>query len=565
MQISKHINGSWIWVVLAIGVLFGSCNEGRYEDGPPIKYKLGDNAEWSKVGVDDSEWVLYTEKSDEDIFWVRVNLDFKEDWKSHEHLGVFLAVFGEYELFWDDVLLDTNGKPGYADKKNGEFQRFFLIPDSLSHKGAHVLALRASQKYYTNQQTVQGFIINDYFNLVRKPLLITTYINIIVGVFLITAIYFFILYFNDKKSFPVLLFSIASFLFSMLITMEYIKFYVSFHYSYFYTRLEIISFLTFLLSFLIPLYFTIQFSFAKRKVLLPLYLMVLVGIYIMNHEYGKYDEMTIYLTSGMWISSVLIVSYGVFKKTKGAIVVFIGLLINVLLHYSMVNYDYSLVVSFIVLLLCMLYILALRIREQRKAYEFSLVQTTRIKHELLKKKIQPHFLMNTLTSLIDWIEESPKKGIEFIEALAGEFDLLNQIEDKKLIPVEQEVQLCKSLLKIMEYRKEIKYIWEDDNLNPNETLPPALIHTLLENGITHCLPLEDNSFRFKLVYSNIGNKKTYRFLTFAKLRDSAKDVKERTGTKYVKARLTESYGSKWTFSSQRMNGGWENIVTIYTK
>ena len=56
--------------------------------------------------------------------------------------------------------------------------------------------------------------------------------------------------------------------------------------------------------------------------------------------------------------------------------------------------------------------------------------------------------MNTLTSLIDWIEESPKKGVLFIEALAQEFDLLNQIENKKQIPIAQEIALCRPSLQL---------------------------------------------------------------------------------------------------------------------
>ena len=90
--------------------------------------------------------------------------------------------------------------------------------------------------------------------------------------------------------------------------------------------------------------------------------------------------------------------------------------------------------SFTILLLSMFYVLAWQIRKQREAFEHSLVETSRLKNELLKKKIQPHFLMNTLTSLIDWVEESPSKGVDFIEALAEEFDLLNQVEDKKTHP-----------------------------------------------------------------------------------------------------------------------------------
>ncbi|WP_437371085.1 histidine kinase [Maribacter litoralis] len=565
MQIRKYTDRSLILLALVIGLLLGSCSEGQYEVGPTIKYKLGDNPEWSKVDFDDSDWSPYIDKSENDIFWVRTDMNFKNDWAHSKKLGIFLAVFGAYEAYWDGVLLGTNGEIGNEKNKSGEYHRFFLIPDSLSRKGPHTLSLRASQKHYLNQQTLQDFSIYNYFDLVRRPLRITLYINILAGAFLITAIYFLILYFNDRKSFPVLLFSISSFLFFLLITAEYIKFYVPFHYSNFYFRLEAISILTLLISFLIPLYFSVQFSLIWRKYLVPIYLTILLAIFYFNHDYGNYDEMTIYLTTSMWVSSVIIVGYGVIKRIKGAVVVFIGLLINVFTHYLMVNYDYSLVLSFIILLLCMFYILGIRIREQRKAYEYSLVQTTRLRHELLKKKIQPHFLMNTLTSLIDWVEESPKKGVQFIEALAGEFDLLNQIEDKQLIPIEQEIQLCKSHLNIMKYRKEIEYVWENENIEPTETIPPALIHTLLENGITHCLPQENGIIKFKLIYSTKPNSKIYRFLTSAKIRNSSMDIREGTGTKYVKARLSESYGSKWDFSSEAIDGGWEDLITIYTK
>ena len=47
---------------------------------------------------------------------------------------------------------------------------------------------------------------------------------------------------------------------------------------------------------------------------------------------------------------------------------------------------------------------------------------------------------------MDWVEESPKKGVFFIEALAKEFDLLNQIEQHTLIPISQEIELCKIIM-----------------------------------------------------------------------------------------------------------------------
>lgn len=228
-------------------------------------------------------------------------------------------------------------------------------------------------------------------------------------------------------------------------------------------------------------------------------------------------------------------------------------------------FNKSLFAGFSLILLGMFYLLSLRIKEQRLAYENSLVQSTRLRLELLKKNIQPHFLMNTLTSLIDWVEEAPDKGVLFIEALAKEFDLFNQIENKTLIPISQEIGLCRSHLEVMTYRKEIDYSWEEEGVDTNEKIPPGIFHTLLENGITHSLPLKDNSIQFKLIFKSNSDYKCYTFLTFATtVRQEASTKKEGTGIKYVKARLTESYQEQWEFTSEPVNHGWKNTIKIYS-
>jgi LytS/YehU family sensor histidine kinase len=173
--------------------------------------------------------------------------------------------------------------------------------------------------------------------------------------------------------------------------------------------------------------------------------------------------------------------------------------------------------------------------------------------------------MNTLTSLIDWVEESPKKGVLFIEALAKEFDLFNQIENKTLIPIAQEIALCRTHLEIMEYRKEIHYAWQEENIDIEQKIPPGILHTLLENGITHSMPMEDNSIKFKLIFESNSQYKCYTFLTFASpVRDGSNNEKQGTGIKYIKARLTESYHSKWEFTSESTNHGWKNTIKIYS-
>ena len=182
-----------------------------------------------------------------------------------------------------------------------------------------------------------------------------------------------------------------------------------------------------------------------------------------------------------------------------------------------------------------------------------------------KKNIQPHFIKNTLTSLIDWVEESPKKGTEFIQALANEFDIMNAISEQSLIPIRQEIALCQMHLKVMGFRKEINYEWEDNGIITSATIPPAIFHTLLENGITHNTPQDNGIIRFKLSFTQNDDFCQYTFETFGKNRELQADRSGGNGFRYIKARLEESYPGYWQFSSTASPQGWTSIIKISNK
>ncbi|MDO5980575.1 histidine kinase [Flavivirga spongiicola] len=556
------------YIHLLLILLLVSCNNrndaNRMYKASEAIYQKGDSPSYSKKNIDDNGWseTIKETKGDE-IFWSRKTIEITKKLDKFETTGIYMQVFGAYEVFWDGVLIGTNGKPGFESStaKTGSFIQSFVIPRHLLDIGNHSLALRTSMFYENEEDRDYHICIDNYKRIIREPLLGTILINILIGIFLIASIYYFLLYLNDIKKYELLLFSVASLLFFLLAIMEYLKFYIPIHYSNFYLRLQIIGVLIFLISFLVPYYFAVQFKFKYYKSFMPIYAILLLIVFVYN--IGHYDFTALLLGQMMWVSSTIIISYAIYKKQKSAIIILIGLILSFIVYKSSV-YDISLFVSFGIILLCMFNVLSVKLKEQRQAFEFSIAESTRLKYELLKKKIQPHFLMNTLTSLIDWVEEAPKKGVKFIEALAEEFDLLNQVENETLIPLSQEIKICKSHLNIMKYRKEINYLWQDEGVLDDETqtIPPAVIHTLLENGITHCLPNNDNEMSFKLIVENEAEKQKITFLTIAKVRRNKTEIKGGTGFKYVKARLTESYGNKWILTSQATKNGWKNEIII---
>lgn len=527
-------------------------------------FKIGDQTEWAAINWQDQDW----EKRialvpDGQVFWSRTKIDILKTPELLHPYGLQLHVYGEYEVFWDGVLIGKNGNPGQEAilDPEGKMWATFSIPIHLTEAGEHLLALRSSLHYFPNHTGIDELEIDYYDDLLTDRIIETSYMHLFAGAFLIASFYFLMLFLSDKKEYATLIFSICCFLFFTLILAQYIKAYVPIHYSLHVIRLRMIGILMLGISFLIPFYFSMQFPFHKRKLLLIIYAGILLFIFLSKH--------VIELTSNnmalsMWLFSFGIVVFGVYKKIKGARLVLLTLLLSVPIVY-VTPFDKSLFAGFSLILLGMFYLLSLRIKEQRLAYENSLVQSTRLRLELLKKNIQPHFLMNTLTSLIDWVEEAPQKGVLFIEALAKEFDLFNQIENQTLIPIAQEIALCRTHLDIMEYRKEINYSWEEEGIDPEQKIPPAILHTLLENGITHSLPLADNSIKFKLIFESNSHYICYTFLTFAAGGMHATSNREEgTGLKYIKARLTESYHSKWDLTSEPTNHGWKNTLKIYS-
>lgn len=550
---------------LLVLLLVTSCSQDPVFKEYETVFQVGDQQEWAAQNWNEQGWRKRIRLvPDGKVFWSRTKIDILKTQESLHPYGIQLHVYGEYEVFWDGVLIGKNGNPGQEAilGPEGKMWATFSIPTHLTEAGEHLLALRSSLYYFPNHIGMDELEIDYYDDLLTDRLIESSYMHLFAGAFLIASFYFLFLFLSDKKEYATLIFSVSCLLFFILILAEFIKAYVPIHYSMHVIRLQIIGILMFGISFLIPFYFSMQFPFPKRKLLLTIYAGVLLFIFLSKYVFELTTVNNMALS--MWLFSFGIVVFGVYKKMKGARLVLLTLLLSVPIGF-VTPFNKSLFAGFSLILLGMFYLLSLRIKEQRLAYENSLVQSTRLRLELLKKNIQPHFLMNTLTSLIDWVEESPKKGVLFIEALAKEFDLFNQIDNQTLIPISQEIALCRTHLEIMEYRKEINYSWQEEDIDLEQKIPPAILHTLLENGITHSLPLEDNSIKFKLIFESNSHYKCYTFLTFAaNVIQTTSNREEGTGLKYVKARLTESYHSKWDLTSESTNHGWKNTIKIYS-
>jgi len=524
------------WIFLLLLSLFSCRNSVRYEVSDPILHRA------------------------DTTFSASIAIDLKE--KFDAPLGLQVHSFGAFSVYWDGNKIGQNGIPSSPGRSEvpGTETSYYQIPDQLAGLGKHIVIVKGTQNYLleTTERSVDAKP-ESYLKLLRQPLIELSLVNLMAGAFLIAAIYYTFLYANSKfKQRTTLLFAVICFLFFSLLVMEYLKFYIDIPYIYFYHRLKIVGWLTFTIAILIPLYFAIHFNLPHKLLFISLLVLALLAIYVI--QYGHYDLTAHLYSLTLWIASVLILIYVLIKKQPGSLLVLLGFVISMVINQYLF-YDFGLYIAFTIILLCILYLQTLGAKQLEEAHQASQLLSSRLQLELIKKNIQPHFLRNTLTSLMDWVEESPAKGVLFIQALSHEFDVMNEIAEKTLIPIRQEIELCKHHLSVMQFRKEINYVWEETGIQENELIPPAVIHTLLENGITHSIPISDGTIKFSLSFSISETHKQYTFETYAENRVKSKR-QGGNGFRYIEARLKESYSEAWEFSSKPIDGGWQSMIRI---
>jgi LytS/YehU family sensor histidine kinase len=115
----------------------------------------------------------------------------------------------------------------------------------------------------------------------------------------------------------------------------------------------------------------------------------------------------------------------------------------------------------------------------------------------------------------------------------------------------------------MQFRKELRYDWDETGIDETEQIPAAILHTIVENGITHSIPLPDGSIKFKLSFERSNGFKQYIMETIAENRPQLPGRTGGNGFRYIYARLKESYGDHWEFHSAATPVGWLTTIKLF--
>lgn len=130
-----------------------------------------------------------------------------------------------------------------------------------------------------------------------------------------------------------------------------------------------------------------------------------------------------------------------------------------------------------------------RIRE-RALRRLAILQRERMaaEYEQLKSQVNPHFLFNSLNTLVHLIEESPDRAVHYTIELSDLYRSMLAYRDKDLIPLSEEWALLKKYFYVQQGRfSEGLYLQADipPQLLSGKKIIPLALQLLVENAIKH--------------------------------------------------------------------------------
>jgi tetratricopeptide (TPR) repeat protein len=127
-----------------------------------------------------------------------------------------------------------------------------------------------------------------------------------------------------------------------------------------------------------------------------------------------------------------------------------------------------------------------------------------VKYEVLKSKINPHFLFNSLSTLSTLIIKNQQQAIDFVGRFSKLYRSILKSGDNKLITLEEEMELASHYLYMQKMRFGQNLLLDIDIpvADNRYLIPPFTIQLLIENAIKHNIISEENRLIIEIKCAN---------------------------------------------------------------
>ena len=140
--------------------------------------------------------------------------------------------------------------------------------------------------------------------------------------------------------------------------------------------------------------------------------------------------------------------------------------------------------------------MALRYFVARDQLRKTTLATERARAQILKHRIRPHFLFNSMNIIASLTQSAPAKAEAALEDMADLFRLM--LDDRKdLAPVQDEIKVARKYLKLEKLRleKRLNVNWSVNGVTRQAKTPVLMLQLLLENAVRHGIePLPEGGY-----------------------------------------------------------------------
>lgn len=481
--------------------------------------------------------------------------------------ALVLRMLAARKVYWDGQLFVEDGVVGQSAQttKPGPIRSVTPIPNTLLTPGVHALTITLAN-YHIGEPvsaSIYAIYLTDIEQAYTGALYQTITPTIMIGALMIIALFFQAIYWLYQPSASYQLFSLMCFFASLLIIAEHLRAWYAYPYTWHIARLQLITTLTFISLLLLNWFYLRFYAFDKIKQALGGVALLLVVALMIDPRYDA-KSIFMFLVSMISCFGINIIA---FKKGRPYARLGSGLFaaILLLLALSPLSVIYRFVEQwFVVIHIAIVLSIMASLIAQMQSQRRQAITAARLELDLLKRNLQPHFLMNSLTLIIEWIEIKPQAAVKFVDALAQSLRDLVQFSTQSKITLADEINLCRQHLILMGYRYDCHYQLTVTGENQILDVAPAIILTQIENAFAHNR-IPANS-EFLLDISKQKNQVTVELRSPFKpnnrnKRNNSTNDTTGTGEKYIHARLHELHGANYQYQSYSQDDQWINRIS----
>ncbi len=514
----------------------------------------------SEPTLDDSNWPVlkFTDIKQQKHLCVRATINLEEELaepETTENNVIFISILAAYKLYWDGELLHKNGTVAATEneEKVGSFRHIISLDRDMLTTGKHLFAMELST--FKVNESISNIayllLITDHQALSNTILFISNATSILIGALIILFILFLTLYVTYSRQHTLLIFSLLCLSSAVLLIAEQWKLWFSYPYDFHLTRLIMVVSITFIVSLLLPRYYLLQHRITPKLPWFVLAIACAVGCLLLAEDYDTRSQWLFVVSLSI---SLLINLWGIKSKRPYAIPSFIVLLLSLAMLIAsplyFLEFGFGLAIALVIVSIWFSLI------DQMKQQRDKSLETAKLKGELLRRNLQPHFLMNCLTQVQELIDTAPAQANQFVGELADEFRALVQMSTQSTVPLKHEIELCQKHLNIMSVRYQKNYQLDVTGNSHNVLVPSAILHSQIENCFTHNRIQHNQNLSLQIESDNEWIKLILKTPIESDVNHEGLGI----GEDYIRSKLEETCGEHWQLKSEQLGDFW---VTHY--